>query len=119
MDTVLVSIGIILAVILAIVPILATVKLAKALKKDSKIENEITGMVKQIVVMPYIPGGFFSPHRSAQTLVIFEDGERITIEGLHSEIENGQKWRIKYRGTDKYNQWRPIKPFIEKERIKE
>lgn len=67
--------------------------------------------------MPYIPsGGLFDLFggREEQTLVVFEDGSRITIEGLHPEIKNEQNWRIQYRGTD---EWHRIKPLIEKKLI--
>ena len=92
-------------------------RIDKAKKADYKKEYEIKGIVDEVMTMPYIPsGGLFDlfGDREEQTLVVFEDGSRITIEGLHPEIRKGENWIIKYRGTD---EWFEIKPLIEKKKF--
>ena len=83
----------------------------KARKADYDKEHEIKGMVDEVRVTDYAPGGFGSSDRPEQTLIFFKDGSQITIKGLHLDIRKGQTWKIRYRGTDK---WYRIKPLIEK-----
>ena len=104
----------ILAAIIGIPLKLKWNKIDKAKKADYEKRHEIKGIVDEVITMPYIPsGGLFDlfGDREEQTLVVFEDGSRITIEGLHPEIKKGENWIIKYRGTD---EWYKIKPLIEK-----
>lgn len=97
-------------------------KTEKAMQVDYEKEHEIKGIVDEVVVMPYIPSdglytivGFIGTYsKEEQTLVVFEDGSRITIKGLHPEIKKGENWIIKYRGTD---EWFLIKPLIEKKKF--
>ena len=101
-------------ILAAIIAVLLKLKLdreEKAREADWNKEHEIKGIVDEVRVMDYAPGGLFSFSRPEQTLVVFEDGSRIVIEGLHPEIKKGQNWRIRYRGTDK---WFKVKPLIEK-----
>ena len=86
-------------------------KIEKAQRADFNKEGEIRGIVDEIRLIDYTPGGLFSFDRPAQTLIMFENGSEITIKGLHLDIKKGQSWIIKYKGTD---EWHEIRPLIEK-----
>ena len=108
-----VTLAIIFAIIISIPFKLKWNKIDKAKKADWNKRHEIKGIVDGVILMPYIPsGGLFDlfGDREEQTLVVFEDESRITIEGLHPEIKKGQSRIIIYRGTDN---WFEIKPLIE------
>ena len=77
-------------------------KFKAAIMADIKTENKIKGKVEAVLIMPYIPGGWGSFDREEQTEIVFKNGERVRVAGLHPEIKKGETWRIKYAGTGKY-----------------
>ena len=109
-----VGVPITLGIIGAIWIVIKSCKEVKLRRADLEIENEEKGEIAAVEVMPFEDRGFLSVPRPEQTLIVFKSGKRVRINERCPEIKEGQVWRIKWAGTQKYY---PIRKLLEKEQI--
>lgn len=79
-------------------------------QEQMSIVHEKNGTVEVVILIPDGIGQIDS------TLIVFDDNDRIKIQGFHPEIERGQIWSFKYTNSSSF---RSVKILKEKQLLQD